>query len=101
MWIARDESGAVYLYKYKPIRLTRHFVSYNGERDEDNIYLGEKEVYPELTWGNSPQEVKITLPTTGLDRGRKDSIIRGLKKLEKDYMLSYTEEIDWLNKLVN
>lgn len=99
MWIARDKSGAVYLYELKPEKGLHMFLSING--DNASIYLGEKEVYPELTWENSPQKVKITLLTTGLDRGRKDSIIRGLKQLEKDYMLSYIEEIDWFNKLVD
>ena len=61
MWIARDENGAVYLYKYKPVRLTKHFVSYNGERDKNNIYLGEKEAYPEITWGNSPKQAELKI----------------------------------------
>lgn len=98
MWIARDESGEVYLYELRPKRGLHMFTSCNG--DNISIYLGKK-IYPELTWENSPQKVKITLTSTALDRGRKDSIIRGLKKLEEDYMLSYTEEIDWLNKLVD
>lgn len=99
MYIARDKSGAVYLYELEPNRGLHMFLAVNG--DNATIYLGEKEIYPEVTWENSPQEVKITLPTTGLDRGRKNSIVRGLKKLEEDYMLSYAEEIDWLNKLVD
>ena len=61
MWIARDKSGAVYLYKHKPIKLSRHFVDCNGERGEDDIYLGEKEIYPELTWENSPKQVELKI----------------------------------------
>lgn len=98
MWIARDKSGDVYLYESKPIKDTVYFCPSPGHHSM--MYIGE-EICPELTYENSPQEVKFTLPTTGLDRGRKDSIIRGLKKLEEDYMLSYAEEIDWLNKLVD
>ena len=99
MWIARDKTGAVYLYELRPKRGLNMFTSCTGE--SICVYLGEKEGYPELTWENSPQKVKITPTSTALDRGRKDSIIKGLKKLEEDYMLSYTEEIDWLNKLVD
>lgn len=98
MWIARDKTGEVYLYEDKPIRDTVYFCPPLGHHNM--MYIG-KEIYSELTYENSPQEIKFTLPTTGLDRGRKDCIIRGLKKLEEDYMLSYAEEIDWLNKLVN
>ena len=99
MWIARDENSEVYLYELRPKRGLHMFLSANS--GSPSMYLGKKEVYSELTWENSPQEVKIMLPATGLDRGRKDSIVRGLKKLEEDYMLSYAEEIDWLNKLVD
>ena len=98
MWIARDKSGEVYLYEVKPIKDTVFFCPSPGHHSM--MYIG-KEIYPELTYENSPQEVNLTLPTTGLDRGHKDSIVRGLKKLEEDYMLSYAKEIDWLNKLVN
>lgn len=98
MWIARDKSGIVYLYEAKPIRSGVYFCPPLG--NHSMMYIG-KEIYPELTYENSPQEVNLTLPTTGFDRGRKDSIVRGLKKLEEDYMLSYAEEIDWLNKLVD
>ena len=95
LWIARDKDGLIYLYMKKPYLITHYFDSKHliGEIDKD--------LFPEITFDNSPQEVKITLPTTGLDRGRKDSIIRALKKLEKDYMLNYAEEIDWINKLLN
>ena len=98
MWIAKDKNGEVYLYEAKPVINTGYFCPSPGHNIM--MYIG-KEIYPELTYENSPQKVKLTFLTTGLDRGRKDSIIRGLKKLEEDYMLSYAEEISWLNKLVD
>lgn len=98
MWIAKDKSGEVYLYDYKPVINTGYFCPSPGHHSM--MYIG-KEIYPELTYENSPKEVKLTLLTTGLDKGRRDSIVRGLKKLEEDYRLSYAEEISWLNKLVD
>lgn len=59
MWIAREENGAVYLYKFRPKRGLHRFLSSND--NNAFIYLGEKEVYPELTWENSPQKVEIKL----------------------------------------
>ena len=57
-------------------------------------------LYPEVTSENSPVKMELKFPTTGADRGRRDSIVRGLKQLEEEYMLSYEEEIEWLNQLV-
>ena len=59
MWIARDKSGAVYLYELLPIRGLHMFTSCNG--DNAILYLGEKEIYPELTWENSPKQVELKI----------------------------------------
>ena len=59
MWIARDESGAVYLYELRPKRGLHMFISANG--DNASIYLGEKEIYPELSWENSPKQVELKI----------------------------------------
>lgn len=77
MWIDRDKSGEVYLYDAKPIKSSVYFCPSPGYNSM--MYIG-KEIYPELTYENSSQEVKFKFPATGLDRGRKDSIIKALKK---------------------
>lgn len=55
LWIARDEDGLIYLYMKKPYLNVRYF---------DTKYLiGEidKDIFPEVTFENSPQEVELTL----------------------------------------
>lgn len=59
MWIARDKSGAVYLYELRPEQGSSMFLDVNG--NNGTIYLGEKEIYPELTWENSPKQVEIKI----------------------------------------
>lgn len=96
MWIARDKNGELYLYRVEP---TKHDTIFVVPGIFGVIRLSPT-LYPEVTWENSPVEMELKFPTTGADRGRRDSIVRGLKQLEKDYMLSYEEEIEWLNQLV-
>ena len=98
MWIARDDYG-LWLFVYKPIKTIINGDKYFFKRD--NIrYSIDSNLFPEITFENSPREIEFTFSATGADRGRRDSIVRGLKQLEKDYMLSYEEEIEWLNQLV-
>ena len=98
MWIARDDYG-LWLFVYKPIKTIINGDKYFFKRD--NIrYSIDSNLFPEITFENSPREIEFTFSATGADRGRRDSIVRGLKQLEKDYMLSYEEEIKWLNQLV-
>lgn len=56
-WIARDEDGLLYLYMKKPYLITHtHYF--------DNEYLiGEidKDLFPEVTFKNSPKEVELKL----------------------------------------
>ena len=58
MWIARDKSGEVYLYGSKPIKDTMYFCLPSGHCSI--MYIG-KEVYPELTWENSPKQVELKI----------------------------------------
>lgn len=94
LWIARDLDGTLCLYESKP-----YLDMYNDWDSDDNHFVINNSQFPEITFENSPQEVELKFSATGADRGRRDSIIRGLKQLEKDYMLSYEEEIEWLNCL--
>ena len=55
LWVARDEDGLIYLYIKKPC-LNKHYF--------DTKYLiGEidKDIFPEVTFENSPQEVELKL----------------------------------------
>lgn len=54
LWIARDEEGFIAIYQEKPVY--RHGEWYGGLY----IFL-KKEIYPEVTFENSPQEVELKL----------------------------------------
>lgn len=69
LWIARDKNGYLYLYNNKPIR-NKEFDSFEINDDEseckniilydDSIEL-DSELFPEVTWENSPQQVELKL----------------------------------------
>ena len=99
MWIARDNYG-LWLFVNKPVKTIINGDKYFFKRD--NIWYSiDSNLFPEITFENSPRKVEFKFSATGVDKGRCDSIVRGLKQLEEDYMLSYEEEIEWLNKLVD
>ena len=52
-WIARNDGGMVFLYTHKPKR--------NNGIFEGNSLLIEPDMFPKLTYRNSPVEVEITL----------------------------------------
>lgn len=69
LWIARDKNGYLYLYNNKPIR-NEEFDSFEINDDEsecENIVLYDdsieldSELFPEVTWENSPQQVELKL----------------------------------------
>lgn len=53
-WIARDKCGDLYVYHYTPRRRNSVF-------DESVIMELPEDSFPEVTWGNSPVEVKIKI----------------------------------------
>jgi len=56
MWVARHEDGHLTAYATEaPIRLTCVFKAAN----HDKCFALPKELCPELTWENSPKEVKF------------------------------------------
>ena len=58
MWIARDQNGDLFLYPIKPDRyVTEYYVFFNGD-DWWNI---DSDLFPEVTFENSPQEVELKL----------------------------------------
>ena len=56
MWIARDLNGGLFLFPEKP-RLIRYHHYWWGE----NWYKINQDLFPEVTFENSPQEVEIKL----------------------------------------
>ena len=58
LWIARDQNGDLFLYPIKPDRyVTDYYVFFNGD-DWWNI---DSDLFPEVTFENSPQEVELKL----------------------------------------
>lgn len=57
LWIARDSDNELYIYNGKPTRKKEYFNSPSiGDyfRVDDNLF-------PEVTWENSPQKVELKL----------------------------------------
>lgn len=55
LWIARDKNRDLYLYEREPIRESDFFYS-----SYDTIEV-DKNLFPEVTFENSPQEVELKL----------------------------------------
>ena len=54
VWIARDKDGELCLYKSKPWRCVY------DQFDCDDIFLPmDEDMYPEITWENSPKEFEL------------------------------------------
>lgn len=59
VWIARDKDGEISIYKNKPWKRENE-PYHNGEFDSDDYYINiDKELYPEITWENSPKEFEL------------------------------------------
>lgn len=58
LWIARDKDGELYLYPNKPIKGDYRFTC--GYVYDDYITLNSGD-FPEVTFGNSPQEVEVKI----------------------------------------
>ena len=55
LWLARDKSGSLYAYNSRPEKCVTTFLA---KRDGDSLYLSIDD-FPEVTWENSPIEVKL------------------------------------------
>lgn len=83
MWIARDKDEDLYLYTLKPIKGNNHFVcsSFNSECMEI-----DSDLFPGVTWENSPKEVKLELVKTLINE--KENIVKILKTYDNIFGLS-------------
>ena len=64
MWIARDENGWLFAYENKPFRKERDGIfevsHLEGEWNWAELdTLPFSEMFPSVTWENSPQEVEL------------------------------------------
>ena len=57
LWIARDKDNSLFIYSKKPIKCY-NFYNYDIEDDLDSTIMPE-ELYPELTFENSPKQLII------------------------------------------
>lgn len=57
LWIARDMDGLLYLYDNMPDKRSEYFLPYAGY----NGILLDDEMFSEVTFENSPQEVELKL----------------------------------------
>lgn len=57
LWIARDKDNSLFIYSKKPIKYD-NFYNYDIEDDLDSTSIPE-ELYPELTFENSPKQLII------------------------------------------
>ena len=55
LYIARDEDGSLYLYDNLPEKRNEYFMP---DRGYNSIVLDD-ELFPEITFSNSPQEVEL------------------------------------------
>ena len=56
MWIARDRDGCLFAYKEKPTRRELLGIFYS-----ENLAPLPSDLYPEVTWENSPKELVVKL----------------------------------------
>lgn len=56
MWIARDKDGLLYLHIDKPMRVRSFFINESNR----SIWIN-KDLFPEVTFENSPVEVELKL----------------------------------------
>lgn len=60
-WVARDFDGFLNLYVNKPSLDSNDNMYYTDSDMEDDYINIDKELFPEVTFENSPQQVEIKL----------------------------------------
>ena len=62
LWIARDEDGDLFLYNQKPYILKTRVDPWDCFQAPNKEFLAiPNELFPEVTFENSPQEIELTL----------------------------------------
>lgn len=70
------------------------------EIDEIGTYLSPKGVLTNLLCHLDTLEVKEVKESTASDRGMAEEIIFQLKRVEQDYFIDLTREMEWLRNIV-
>ena len=60
MWIAREENGDLYLFRYKPYKSQRYWYCDEEEAAKNRLRI-DRDLFPEVDFYNSPVEVDIQL----------------------------------------
>lgn len=99
LWIARDFDGVLNLYVTKP-SLDSIDNMYYVESDMEDDYLNiDKELFPEVTFENSPQEVEIKLvENLKMTQNKHGENIKDSIELLNLYKQCW-EKIDFLTKI--
>ena len=64
LFIARDKDGTLFVYNCYPIKdkkLQIFKINESSEDNDDDGIMIDSELFPEITWENSPKPVKIEL----------------------------------------
>lgn len=61
MWIARDLDNKLYLFNNKPLKATIRENGYHVPQGERKGYPISKELFPEVTFENSPLEIEMKI----------------------------------------
>lgn len=64
LWIARDESGAIFVHRHKPEK--RRFDNRGVVWESTDYWQLYHRDYPEVTFENSPMEVELKIKKNGL-----------------------------------
>ena len=66
LWLARDRSGALFVYSELPVRKENLFLLESRSDDPyaPRLMVLDENSYPEVTWENSPIEVKLSIDST-------------------------------------
>lgn len=71
LWIARDKDGSLFAYEYEPLRNEKEEIFEVAHLEwgewnwEELDTLPFSEMFPEVTWENSPQQVELKLINNG------------------------------------
>ena len=68
LWIARDRDDSLNLFKSKPVRDTKGYFRSSIVVNQGNIGISDRllsiwecDLFPEVTWENSPKKVELKL----------------------------------------
>lgn len=67
LWIARNADNKLFLFQQEPCRNIKWGVFTSNDHSGRKVFM-QYDIFPEVTWKNSPQQVEFKL----IDNGNKD-----------------------------